>query len=77
MSLNVKRDYKDEYKKFHKSKKSKLDRAGRNLIRRQEEKRLGKTALAGKDIHHKDGNPRNNVRSNLSIISKSKNRSIK
>ena len=31
----------------------------------------------GKDVDHKDGNPRNNSKSNLRIQSKSTNRSIK
>ncbi len=34
----------------------------------------GGTALTGKDVHHKDGNPNNNSRSNLSVTSKKKNR---
>jgi hypothetical protein len=35
-------------------------------------KRVG---IKGKDVHHKDGNPQNNSRSNLAITSKSYNRS--
>jgi hypothetical protein len=31
----------------------------------------------GKDVDHKDGNPRNNSKSNLRVQSKSTNRSIK
>jgi len=32
--------------------------------------------VAGKDVHHKDGNPKNNSRKNLTTASKSKNRSF-
>jgi len=31
----------------------------------------------GKDVHHKDGNPRNKKRSNLRVTSKRKNRSFR
>jgi hypothetical protein len=31
----------------------------------------------GKDVDHKDGNPKNNSKSNLRLIARAKNRSIK
>ena len=31
----------------------------------------------GKDVHHKDRNPKNNSKKNLRVVSKSKNRSFK
>ena len=62
------RNYKKEYKATHGTKKGKLDRAGRNKANRL--KKPGK----GKEVHHKDGNPRNNRPSNLSVISKKTNR---
>jgi len=37
-------------------------------------KKYGKAAVAGKDIDHKDRNPRNNSMANLRIQSKHKNR---
>ena len=40
-------------------------------------KKLGISAVKGKDIDHKDGNPNNNSISNLRVMSKSKNRSKK
>ena len=47
-----KRDYKDEYKKFQSSKKSKKDRAKRNFLRRLFT-RLGKVRKGdGKHVHH-------------------------
>jgi hypothetical protein len=62
------RNYKKEYKATHGTKKGKLDRAGRNKANRL--MKPGK----GKEVHHKDGNPRNNRPSNLSVISKKANR---
>lgn len=41
------------------------------------EKTKGKAALKGKDVDHKNGNPRDNRPSNLAVKSKSKNRSVK
>lgn len=52
------RDYKDEYKKFQSSTKAKKDRAARNTAARK------KNCPKGKEVHHKDGNPRNNAPSN-------------
>ena len=71
------RDYKQEYKDFHSSRKSKKDRASRNIARRilMAEGRVHKGD--GKDIDHKSGNPRDNRRSNLRVISKSLNRAKK
>jgi hypothetical protein len=68
------RDYKDEYRKFQASRASKVDRAHRNKIRRRllASGRVSKND--GKDIDHKDGNPRNNGTSNISVTSKSYNR---
>ena len=34
-----------------------------------------RVGIKGKDVHHKDGNPRNNSRSNLAVTSKKYNRS--
>ena len=66
------RNYRKEYDNYHSSSKQKKNRAGRNLARRMMKKRIG---IKGKDIDHKDGNPRNNSRSNLRVRSKSANRS--
>ena len=64
------RDYKEEYRKFHKSKKAKLDRAARNKINRK------KKCPPGQEIHHKDGNPRNNAPSNCVCRSIKRNRGM-
>jgi hypothetical protein len=68
------RNYKKEYKNYHSSEEQKKDRAGRNGARRMLKKKYG-NSLLGKDVDHKDRNPRNNSMSNLRIQSKSSNRS--
>jgi hypothetical protein len=72
--MGTKRDYKKEYSEYHSKADQKKNRAGRNKARR--------TALAKgkvkkgdkKDVHHKDGNPRNNKSSNVKVVSRKKNR---
>jgi len=71
------RDYKKEYRDYHGKPAQKKRRAGRNKARSLMIKKKGKAAVAGKDVHHRDRNTHNNSSSNLSIISKSKNRSMK
>lgn len=71
------RDYSREYSRFQSSKKAKKDRAARNNARRQ--------ALAegrvhrgdGKEIDHRDSNPRNNSSDNLRVVSRRTNRAKK
>ena len=62
------RNYKKEYKATHGTKNGKLDRAKRNQANRLMKPRKGK------EVHHKDGNPRNNNKKNLVVISKKANR---
>lgn len=49
-------------------------RAQRNAARRKMEKKVGKAAIKGKDIDHKDMNTGNNSNGNLRVQSKAKNR---
>lgn len=71
------RDYKKEYREYHGKPDQKKRRAGRNAARRIM-KMVGRATKGdGKDVHHKDGNPLNNKRSNLKVENKSKNRSRK
>lgn len=71
-----KRNYKKEAK-YHGSPEQKKDRAGRNAARIAM-KKSGKVSKGdGKDIHHKDGNPRNNKSSNLKVTPASNNRSFR
>jgi hypothetical protein len=72
-----KRNYKREYALYHGKPKQIKRRAKRNKSRRM----LARQGLVrkgdGKDVHHRDHNVANTSRSNLAIISKSKNRSMK
>ena len=70
------RNYAKEYANYHSSEKQKKDRAHRNNANRQL-KREGRIAAGdGKDVDHKDGNPRNNSPNNLRTRSKNANRSF-
>jgi hypothetical protein len=68
------RDYKKEYDNYHSKQEQKKDRAGRNGARILMKKKSG-NSLLGRDVDHKDRNPRNNSMSNLRLQSKSVNRS--
>ena len=68
------RDYKSEYRNYHSKPTQKKRRAGRNAARRQMEKDGRVSKGDGKDVDHKDRNPRNNAKSNLRVVSKSRNR---
>jgi hypothetical protein len=72
--VNNMRNYKKEYANYHSKPEQKKDRAGRNGARRMMKKKFG-NSLLGRDVDHKDRNPRNNSMSNLRIQSKSMNRS--
>jgi len=68
------RDYKAEYSKFQSSTASKRDRASRNKVRRAAE-RSGRVRKGdGKDVDHRNGNPRDNRSGNLRVVSRSYNR---
>jgi hypothetical protein len=75
--VQKKRDYDKEYKRDHKSTKAKKDRASRNNVRRKALKEGRVTKGDGKDVHHVDGNPRNNSKKNLRVVSRSANRKKK
>lgn len=69
------RNYKKEYKSYHSKPKQKANRNSRNKARRKMVN-SGKLKKGDKrDVHHKDGNPRNNSSKNLRASPKSKNRS--
>jgi hypothetical protein len=55
---------------------SKKDRASRNSARREAEKDGKVRKGDGKDIDHKDSNPRNNKKGNTQVMSASKNRAM-
>lgn len=67
------RDYKKEYKASRRPDR-RLDNISRKRARRLVEKTHGKAAVKGKEVDHKNLNPRDNSPSNLSISSRTANR---
>jgi|TARA_R100001015_G_C4621992_1_gene179327 hypothetical protein len=63
-----------EYAKYHSSTRMKKERALRNKNRRAAAKAGVVHKGDGKHIDHKDGNPRNNGKKNLRVISAKANR---
>jgi hypothetical protein len=75
-SPGYKRNYKQEYKNYQGSEEQKQKRASRNKVRRQA-MRDGRVKLGdGMDIDHKNGNPKDNSKSNTRVVRKSTNRSF-
>ena len=71
-----KRNYRGEYDNYHKKPDQKKRRASRNTAR-SKMKTAGRVKKGdGKDIAHKNGNPKDNKKKNLSVKSKSTNRSF-
>lgn len=75
-SKNYKRSYRQEYDRYHASPEQKKKRASRNAARSEMEAKGKVRKGDGKDVAHKDNNPKNNSSKNLSVQSKSKNRSF-
>jgi len=69
------RNYRKEYDNYHSKPEQRANRSSRNKARRKM-KNAGYD-VSGQDVDHKNGNPRDNSISNLSIKSKSSNRSKK
>jgi len=70
---SVKRNYKSEYANYHSKPAQKANRAARGRAR-YAMKKAGAN-VAGKDVAHKNGNPRDNRPSNLTTQRPSQNRS--
>ena len=70
----AKRNYKKEYANYHSKPEQKKNRAGRNAARAAVKK--SGVNVAGKDVAHKNGNPRDNRRGNLTTQRPSQNRSF-
>ena len=71
------RDYKKEYANYHSSPKQKKNRASRNAARAKMLKSGRVKKGDGRDVTHRNGNPRDNSSKNLGVLSASKNRSYK
>lgn len=71
------RNYRKEYDNYQGKPAQKKRRASRNSARSKMVK-AGKVKKGdGKDVAHRDNNPKNNSKGNLSVQSKAKNRSFK
>ena len=71
------RNYIKEYANYHTKGKQVQRRQDRNKSRLDMVNAGVVSKGDGKDVHHKDHNPKNNKRSNLAVMSKSRNRSRK
>ena len=71
------RNYKKEYTNYHAKALQKVNRAGRNQARKIIMKTGGAAKAVGNDVHHKNGNPRDNRMGNLAVATKTANRSFK
>ena len=69
----AKRNYRKEYDNYHARPEQIKRRNSRNAARNKLKK--AGVAVAGKDVAHRNGNPRDNRRANLTIKPASKNRS--
>ena len=63
-----------DYDKYHASPAAKKDRAARNKARRQAMKSGAVSKGDGKEVDHKNFNPRDNASSNKRVVSRSTNR---
>lgn len=68
------RNYQKEYKATHGTPKGKKDRAARNAARRLAEKNGRVKKGDGREVDHKNHNPRDNSPSNLRVVAKRTNR---
>lgn len=69
------RNYKKEYANYHATPTQKKRRASRNAARSVVAKTGAVKKGDRKDVSHKNGNPKDNRRSNLAVQSRSANRS--
>ena len=70
------RNYRQEYDRYQGTSTQKKARARRNAARRIMEKSGKGSKGDGKDVAHRDNKTTNNNKNNLSVQSKSKNRSF-
>jgi hypothetical protein len=68
------RDYKKEYANYHSRPEQIARRSARNSARRIIKKKLTDEEIEGKDVHHKDNDPLNNDKTNLSVVTQHYNR---
>ena len=69
------RNYKKEYSNYHSRPEQIQRRSARNSARRIMKKKVNaEEDIEGKEVHHKDNNPLNNDKKNLSIVTQRYNR---
>ena len=68
------RNYKKERENYHSRPEQMARNAARKRARRQMEKEGKAKPFDGKDVHHKDNNPLNNDKNNLSLVTQHYNR---
>ena len=68
------RNYRKEYDEYHGTPEQIQNRASRNAARAGAVKENGKAKMKGKEVDHKDGNPKNNNKKNLQVMSRRANR---
>jgi hypothetical protein len=68
------RNYRKEYDEYHGTPEQIENRASRNAARAGAVKKNGKAKMKGKEVDHKDGNPKNNNKKNLQVMSRKANR---
>lgn len=76
MATKKKRNYRKEYDNYQGKPEQIKNRASRNKARAEMMKEGKVRKGDGKDVDHKDGNPRKNSKSNLRVESKRANRSF-
>ena len=60
------RNYRKEYDEYHGTPEQIQNRASRNAARAGAVKKNGKAKMKGKEVDHKDGNPKNNNKAKAS-----------
>lgn len=70
------RNYRKEYDNYQGTEQQKKNRASRNAARRKLAAGGAVKKGDGKDVNHRNGNPKDNSRKNLSVTTKSANRSF-
>ena len=71
------RNYRDEYDNYQGRPDQRKNRSSRNKARRKMVIAGRARKGDGRDVHHRDGNPKNNSLKNLTILGKSSNRRMK
>jgi hypothetical protein len=72
--MTRKRNYRKEYDTYHGTPEQRENNNARKRARYELEKKGVVKKGDGKEVDHKDGNPRNNSRGNLQVLSRRANR---